>query len=552
MKDLTSSFFEGPAWFFTGLLIYYVISVCKVFIIWYVQPKAYYDSSSKNNAWTSSFIKALFSNGKLLWYTFKYIFSPDKDIFLIVENEKDKPVKRLLNILNGVTLFLNPYLIFAFIWTLLRLWIKTHFLYDETQIALGDIQRLLYDISKFPLSSFLIAYRNLIFFVCAITCILVPFLYNRWKTINRFKKHAAVFVTTLAFVANVSFFGTSAEILLANHETKLKELEVQITNIHDSIYTVGIAMTIPEEIYTLNEYEDRVKSHVRDSLLDNINKIFDKNRYLYRKRAEKSSLEAMVNRAFRLPFYKKNTFFDNNDRVKAYSHLLKECLKNKATQYSKNEFSGYMSNMSSWNIEKGEKCLSAISDKIGKNDIHKIKLNRILGCIFDYSIQYGTENLFDLLKIEEYVTVKKIVSIIGTESFKTSFVNRMADVFLDIKSTSFQPNKTNLGIENLDVQALKRKIDISLLDKEIFISSLIHENKMKIALLEIQEKQFQKLMAAYRNSIYYNPQLSIYRSSLTGEIIHSAVGHYLIRNEILPIKRISTPIEIRILGRFLK
>ena len=207
-EDLTHYFLVNPLWFIAGLVIYFIISLFKVHLIWYVQPKIY--TNSQENLFKNyfkDFYETIFSRKKIIKPTFQYLLHFKKSDFPVVDLEATKPLKKRLNILDGFTTFLKPYLIFAFIWAILEFWIANKLLYNQSQVALGQIQTLLNFIEKIPLVNFLQNNKTLVLLAYGILCVLIPFLYDKDTTTKKYKTYFTQSLVYLSLIANISFFG---------------------------------------------------------------------------------------------------------------------------------------------------------------------------------------------------------------------------------------------------------------------------------------------------------------------------------------------------------
>ncbi|WP_278008983.1 hypothetical protein [Flavobacterium gyeonganense] len=190
--------------------------------------------------------------------TFKYLFCYKEKDFLILKDEEAKPIKKRLNILDGFTTFLKPYLIFAFIWTVLEFWISRKLFYEQSKITFGKIQKLLIFIEVIPVVKFLQDNKAIIFLFYGIICVLIPFLYDREDSTKKFKKYFSQTLIYLSLLANISFFGAQTGKTTADKSKQLSELQTEIVAIHDSIYkdlVVGIEFN---DLKDSLKYEDNL------------------------------------------------------------------------------------------------------------------------------------------------------------------------------------------------------------------------------------------------------------------------------------------------------
>lgn len=499
MKDLTLHILENSYGLLAGVGIYYLIAVYKVFILWHIQPRYYKGCYGANNILSSAlllFIQKSSGNGKLWLYGFKYIFNPRSDSFLVVENEKNKRVIRLLNLLSGFTFFLNAYLLFGILWALIRFWIGTHWLYNDTQITLGEIQKFLSELSRYPFFIFLVKYKNMVFLFYALSCVLIPFLYARMKQCKQIEKYATVFITALLCLTQISFFGEDIGTVLVDTQKELKEIEVKITTVHNQIYQTSLQKLCPDELYEVYEYEEKANFIQADKLL---RKIDQENRDDPSTRWRFGPY--VVHKLYSSPF-ENRSFHSTEDKLKIYAGWLEENLKPRPGSPPKGSFARYMTDLSFWNLKKGQQYLFSLTPGQQENRAvgikYKEKFIKIVDCLLQYSIECGTEKLFDSFEIQRFVTLKEVVSLLGKEDFKTSLLDQIARVWTRAESStdltgagSFLPLTDPTGAVDspslsppllsekrfVDKEACRKKIDHFLLVKEETVLKMIEQRK---------------------------------------------------------------------------
>ena len=238
MEDLTKYILISPTWLIFGLLIYSFISLIKVYLILYIQPKIFNNPYNENvyEFFTFKFIGNLFKNSELIKSTLKYIFKYKEKDFQILENTKTKSLRVTYNILDGLTNFLKPYFFFAIIWAFFGIWISNKFYINESKMILGEIQKSLFFIENVPIIKYFQEYKSVIFLVYAIICIFIPILYYNEEMTKSLKKYLNLILLYLSLGANISFFGIQTGNMLSDKSKELSDLQLNITSIHDRIF----------------------------------------------------------------------------------------------------------------------------------------------------------------------------------------------------------------------------------------------------------------------------------------------------------------------------
>ncbi|MCY1662632.1 hypothetical protein [Chryseobacterium sp. SL1] len=438
-NDLTHLVLINPAWFIGGLLIYFVLSLVKVHIIWDIQPKIFNNPKGENifKGYFLQFCKALFGGTRLIRATFKYLFRYKEKDFFILKDEQAKLIKKRLNILDGLTTFLKPYLIFAFLWTLIEFWISRKLFYDESKIILGEIQTLLTFIERIPFVKFLQSNKGIIFLVYGIICVLIPFLYDREDSTKMIKKYFSHGLIYLSLLANISFFGVQTGKTIAAKSKELSDLQTKITSIHDSIFKELVVEIEFNDVRDSLKYDDNLyKKEISrfDSLIKTTKNLQISPSLKADLQAEFAKHYAAIQRistvensspAINTPQPKGGL---NTASVYVNNYYKKKFGSNSAYP----DYGEYMGNRYLWNKETGEALLDNVRTII-KEDTKVTttfdkKLEKILGCLFDYGFDASVTEIFNDFGIGTHKTLKKLVSTILSESYKKTVIEKVIKI----------------------------------------------------------------------------------------------------------------------------
>lgn len=445
MNDFLDNVLMSPLWFIIGLTIYYFISLLKVHIIWYIQPRCYdpkYENISIYRGYFNDLLKTVFwSKRKIFLPAFSLIFTKNNNEFVVIDNSRNSKSKTILTFLNGITLFLKPYLIFSFIWIFVCFWIEKNFFYDTTAITLGQIQQILDSIVKFPLIIFINKYKSVIFLLWGITCVLTPFLYTREKKTKSIKRTVSVTLVYLSLIANISFFGALAGERTEKHQSKLVSLKPEITKIHSKIYQETFELLLPDNIQELieqseNEHENefyRIKSMYAEINYDSIFPIS----------SERTNYISFVNRSiqnyvdttliYRLPI--KIEWSTDQLKLDKYSFQISKYLQANPTTFSSNSTANYLSKSSVWNIKTGENILSKINGVKAHRKttfLHKQKLAKIIEHLFEFGLEEGSKLFFEGIDLSKHKTIRKVTTLFLDSKYKNGIVEKTIDFFTSI------------------------------------------------------------------------------------------------------------------------
>lgn len=452
-SDLTHLVLINPIWLLAGLLIYFILSLIKVHIIWDIQPKIYNNPNGESifKDYFKHFFQSLFKGKRLVKATFRYLFHHKEKDFLLLKDEQAKSIKKRLNILDGFTTFLKPYLIFALIWTVLEFWISRKLLYDESKIAFGEIQRLLTFIEEISFVKFLQSNKGIIFLLYGIICVLIPFLYDKEDSTKKLKKYFSRTLIYLSLLANISFFGVQTGKTTADKSKELSDLQTEITAIHDSIYkelVVGIELNDIKD--SLKSDDDFYKKEISrfDSLTRAANNLqidsslkMDLQAELAKHHAEIESSSTVEN----------SPATDNDPHPNGgpqspssyFSNYYKTNF-NSSSTYS--NYAEYMGDKSSWNKETGKTILGEVKNIVREEGTattaFETKLEKVLGYLFDYGFDASITEVFNDLLIGAHKTLKKVVSTILSENYKKTVIEKAIKILNFIKPNTKTAKET--------------------------------------------------------------------------------------------------------------
>ncbi len=437
--NFTQLVLKSSAWLLIGLLIYYLLSFSKVHLILKTQSSVFNFRNGEKlfSKYLIQLLKFLFSSSYLHKNTFNYIFNYKEEKFKIFPDEKTLPIKKRLRILDSLTTFFKPFLFFALIFFFLRLWINSHFLYNELSITLGEIQKILDSINNFPFIKVLNEYKYFIYFIFGLMTMFVPYIYYRDKLKKKLKKHLKYIIVSISIVTNVSFFGALTSDNVSTINDQLSKLRFEIKSIHSEMYKNVY------EIVVINELEDELKKEensykkeyerfkVKINSKKNIFKDLDINEEL------NLSLINRSNDILELGF-KVEDFNFNNQKVRSKNQPYSEYNKIYSKIYRDNssykEYGGYMDKKERWNKREGNKILEKVEILTKNNFQNKYskKLKDCIGLFFDFGLDVVSSTFFKELDIPSQKVLNKMAKIFAKENFKNGVINKVISVLNSI------------------------------------------------------------------------------------------------------------------------
>lgn len=434
----------NQSWLLAGLVIYFILSAFKVYLIWYVQAKIYNypDDTDIFANYCTDFIGLLLTKTTLIKGTIKYLFKYKEADFLLIENKQTEAIKIRINIFNGITLFLKPYLLFAFIWALLQAWISSKILYNKATVTLGNIQQILFFLESIPFIKFLKDNKAIVLLFYGIICILIPFFYTRISSSKKFKRHFSDSLVYLSLLANISFFGVQTGKVTQKQSQELSKLQAQIITIHNKIYKKLIVRIELNDLKDSVRYDNsafknennRFREFIRQANNLNINTSL------------RNNLQTVL--STHLGDIVESSSIDNPNITKNDNHFYSEP-KFSTTSYADytqsdfnrnpdySTYNEYMGNEFSWNKEKGESILNTVTNLTEEAPViseFDKKLEKILDCLFDYGFDKSVEGVLDNLGLSNNKIIKKIASTVFSEKYKKSVAKQSINILNKVKT----------------------------------------------------------------------------------------------------------------------
>lgn len=432
--DFTQLLLGSTRWLFIGLICYYILSFCKVHLLWKIQSRIWNHSFHKNifKGYFLHLLQAFFTDFLLHKMTFTYIFRYSKKKFPLEDSDKTKGIINRINILESLTLFLKPFLFFALLFAGLRFWISKRFLYEELTITLGEIQKLLNTLDSFAITRILNGQKALVFFILGCITVFIPYLYVRNSLHKKIKRRLKYGILSIAILTNISFFGTLTGETISQKTEELSTLTIEITDIHDRIYKELFLENTASEIETALEEEEALYLEIYKSFEKKISTTSkDKNR------DAEIQAQLVQKLSSKLKELEKFTFnigdFNTNDQ-KTYEKSSKNSfsfygdVKNEKAYASYKNYQEYIGSKEKWNKNRGTSLaenLKNITTTLAQNSF-KDKLKKILGHIVDYGYEITASLFFEELDISSQKTLKKVLSIVIKENILKKINDKIA------------------------------------------------------------------------------------------------------------------------------
>lgn len=295
MKDIMLSTLSSTPFFVIIALLYMLLTLCKVNLLTVIQPKvlsALVDADNPLRNFPANFLRSLLTDGNQYKLAALYVLRYKKSDWPVIDNRK---IKSRINFLNGLTRFISPYLLTAFLWIIINLLKNVNFAYDPLSITLGEVQTKLNYIESQPWIKWMRESSGLFMLLWGLLCVAVPILLKRNEFVERSKYWWKFIIGLLLIGANVSFFGAASATYLSSEQTKLRKIETIITNIHDDIFVHAAAIIIQGD---LGQKFDSLEFVYRKQI-DDARKNFDNgNRDIQFTNTVKKSFDDTVNSVF--------------------------------------------------------------------------------------------------------------------------------------------------------------------------------------------------------------------------------------------------------------
>lgn len=545
MEDFTTLILKSSIWFFVGLLLYYTLTLIKVHLLWYVQPKMFV--ADKPMELLNDYFTKLFATIKkspvLFRQVFQYLFHYDKVRFMVADDERVKPIKKRINILEGFTTFLKPFIIFSIVWIIIKVWIYSKFMYNPLTISLGKIQLLLNEIKEIPAIQFINNHKAVIFLTYTLVCILIPVLYNREEKTKKIKKYFSQYLIYLSLCLNISFFGAKSGTAVNASFENLVKLEAEVDSIHNQIFKNSF------NIVVLKDVEESILND--DDKLDSINGLYKEGTLEFIKLSSDSE-SSMINELKRYhdELYA-NTKLDyavegNLQKIviqKNYSSL--NYFTNAFSDKASNENS-YFGNKKEWNKSTGQKLLTAINeekDKLinGTSSKRTKILSKFIDAIFDFGLDETLSSLFksevgETLGIKGHKTLKKLSSLLLSEEYKQKICSRFVDM-VDKKKIIPKPDYSKIINEKVKYKPFKNTELTAINNANFNIINKLYKEKITTLINNIEVLNYATPeLTARAKATYEKKFLFNYEEAANTTIINNKLKENLsIMTEIIEI-----------------
>ena len=455
--DLTHYLLLNSTYLLTGVIIYFLLSSFKVHIIWYIQPRIYNPSFEKKvfKNYFSEYFQVLFSRQKLYFPTLHYIFTKSQK-FKIINDPENKPVNLRLNILKAITDMLKPYLVFAFLWLIVKYLVEKNLHYEPLKVTLGAIQQKLNFINNLSFFQFLQDYQGTVLVIFLILCVLLPVSAIREKEMTKAKKMFTLSLVFLSLLGSISFFGKDIGKFTSGKKEELTGLEANVVAIHGNIYRETAAVIIEndlkehlekeidfydEEAHRLDSFANSSGINLKNSeaTLNLKNKLASylnefNNNYTY---TRSPNIETVINEIHSRPEAAADFF--TTKAAKSNSQAI-------APQEE------YMQNSSLWSKAEGEAILSSVQEnlpqKMTATSPKRSKVKAILELLTDFIVDESAGALFKSLGVPQHKSLKEVITILVTEKYKTGLAKRCLDLIISLRNRKQKIQKRDIPVVN--------------------------------------------------------------------------------------------------------
>ncbi len=431
--DFTKLILSGLGWFFSGIIFYFLLSLLKVHLILYVQPVLLKGGAERVrlSAYPFRIFHIILEDPAIIKQTLDYLFRYRKERFTISGTKEVLPVKKAVNILDGFTTFLKPFIFFSVVWVFIKLWIGSKLLYAPLQVTLGGIQQLLDKISGLSFLQYINNNKGFVFFLYALICIAIPYLFDREEKTKRVKRYFTYFLAYFSIIGSISFFGSSAGGKIKGTATELRQLRSEITDIHDDIYSQVTTAVILENTATALLTEDSVLKDLYQQTLAEHRDVFHDSISLYNNKniLQYDSLVTYLQGWKVLHLLDDSDFSHNLDVVVTPRSSSVEYMINQQRSGPQTVFADdYIINPETWNWEKGQAVLETVKQQFPEPneatiDKPRLMLKRVVEACFDFGLAesislFFKSKLAGLLTITDHKTLSKYVTLVFSEQFK--------------------------------------------------------------------------------------------------------------------------------------
>jgi hypothetical protein len=457
-NDKVLAMLLSTGWFAGGAVLYYIISLHKVYILWFVQPRIANNTEGEEQKpfkhFYPRFFGAIRNRPQIFRFTIRYLFRYKAAEWVMLD---DKSVKRRIKWLEGLTKFLKPYLIISFIFIFLNLWIRSHFAYQALSITLGEIQELVNQISQLEWLTAMAEHKSIVLLIYGLLCIIIPFLYERAEQTEKIKNYFRHFLIYLSVFINVSFFATGVGAYLEGQQQELSRLGIEIIKIHEQIYLKANQMIVIKQVADYQKAKETYYKQAADHLDKQITTAAQ--RTDLDSLLQKKLLESLRHLALQLktnlisPVADEDipAFNTNVNDGALYTHQLLENKNDYDPADEVNHFyqekvkpekpnavyEAYFENKSTWNKQEGTrildelKAIDAAANKKASPFMDKLK--RFADTFISFGLELATDKGFSLSKSDVAEPIKSFIGWIMDEGLKDCLVDGTVNLLTAVK-----------------------------------------------------------------------------------------------------------------------
>jgi hypothetical protein len=443
MQDITQLIFEANIWLAVGVVLYYALTVAKVFLLTKIQPAIIYGQFNKRLkaiSIVSKFIKAFFSDSLLHKMTFAYLFGGDnEEKWKLLEI---KSIKFYYGLLDALTSMLKPFMIIAIIWSILKFIYLRRIMYDEMQITLGEIQILISYLKGNTFVNWFETWKWLIFIGIIIMFAFLGLVKKYEENIKSAKSIISMCFTVLGILGGLSFFGDNLGKTVNAKLNGLRELDFKVRDIHENIYhTVAQAIVYQDLAQAVSEdIINRKKELARhDSLSKQASKVITDVELHTRlanvisARKDKLAEENVFTVDFDGPHLSKVKTI--NDHVFS-EHMSSYFKKLNSTNNTYNDRANYWENSDNWNKKTGLKYEESANNLRRKAwPVGSAVSENISASVFniiDFALDEFLGFIVKRTAIEKLELPKAISSYVIIEKCKECFAPKIAEAILSL------------------------------------------------------------------------------------------------------------------------
>jgi hypothetical protein len=354
-----------------------------------------------------------------LSWTYFFLFIFKRNTWIPIYYEGYKKPTFLLRLVDGMRLFLKPYLIIGFIWYFIQVVVFWRFDYDPVQITLGHAQLLINFIDKLPFVNFLSHHDKTAFVIIGLSFLYIPFLYDYRVKLKTFKDYAGSFLVYLSIVSSISLFGASTgKVTSARHE-RLSKLDLTIHAIHDSIFLKLAEQIIeknylPEIVRSQDSIEKDIESFSKalNSDIDSSGHNLDSRQKLGDTLSE--MITALTNQYTLKSAPPAPPFTDVEDL--STEELAFEFYVQDFGIHDSYNYGDYLGNVNDWKISDGKELWNIVKEETIKTPLNN-KFRETIELLSEYLVGVGAEKVLSIVKLENLKFLGKFLELFSNNTF---------------------------------------------------------------------------------------------------------------------------------------